>query len=143
MGSVPVAVELLSDEHTLKLLHAASKEPMGLTDLCLVSGLTGAACYRRLAELRRVGLIEELVGGSKRYTSDMKRIELLFLDGSMTVRIEHEGGKKETWTLDALSGVELEDHTGRELRLPYLEGTDLGVIDLSPSGIGSFGKVRY
>ncbi len=131
MGIVPVAVELLSDEHMLRLLHAASEGPLELTDLCMESGLSGAACYRRLMELKSAGLVHEIAGERRRYTSDLRRIELLFIDGVITARIEYRTGKDETWTMDALSGMEIEDFSGKDLRQPYISGTDLGIFDLS------------
>jgi hypothetical protein len=143
MGTVPVTIELMSDEHTLRLLHATSKGPLELADLCIECGLSGAACYRRLMDLERLGLVSQVPGERTGYVSDLKRIELLFTDGRVTARIERRSGGDETWTMDALSGFEIEDNTGRELRQSYLAGTDLGILEISRPPDSIHSKLRY
>jgi len=109
MSTDLMAVDVLSDECMLKILHLSSESPMSLSDLSTTCGITGAACFRRLNDLKRMGLLKELKiskGSQDRvYTSNVKKIEIQFRDGLLYGEVEWKKGTKEMDCLDPLSGM--------------------------------------
>jgi winged helix-turn-helix DNA-binding protein len=108
MSTDLMAVDVLSDEHMLKILHLSSESPMTLSDLSTTCGITGAACFRRLNDLKSMGLLKELkISKSSQdriYTSNVKKIEIQFRDGLLFCEVEWRVGRKEKDCLDPLSG---------------------------------------
>ena len=113
MPEEAVAIDILSDESMLKILHLASITPMSLVDLSDACEITGAACFRRLSDLKRMGLVEEVSKDedpeamTHLYRSDVKRIELQFRDGHIYTVIEGGEGGIRTNCVDPLSGISL------------------------------------
>ncbi|MGA1819953.1 MAG: winged helix-turn-helix domain-containing protein [Thermoplasmatota archaeon] len=113
MSAEATALDVLSDESMLRILHLSSGTPMSLADLSIACGITGAACYRRISDLKRLGLLHEVDEEKCRedaphlYRSEVRKIELQFRDGHIYTVIEGGGGKLENTCLDPISGVSL------------------------------------
>ena len=113
MSAEATAIDVMSDESMLRILHLSSEAPMSLVDLSTACGITGAACYRRISDLMRIGLLHEVEEDGDRedcphlYRSEVKRIELQFRDGHIYTVIEGGEGKLRNTCLDPISGVSL------------------------------------
>ena len=109
MSTDLMAVDVLSDELMLKILHIASGSEISLADLCISCEITGAACLRRVQDLVRMGFLREIShpsdDGYSRYTSNVNRIEVRFNDGLMYCKVERKGGKEERDCLDPITGL--------------------------------------
>ena len=91
-------IELLTDEYAKQILAGCYQESMSAQHISWKYSIPIAATYRRLKELERVGLIEEVdeVGGSNeaaKYKTTLERAELVFEDGKFFVKMKL-GGKK-------------------------------------------------
>ena len=126
MSTDLMAVDVLSDEHMLKILHLTSESPISLVDLSTSCGITGAACFRRVSDLKRMGLLKEKsvpAGSPERiYTSNVKKIEIQFRDGLLYGEVEWKKGTKEIDCFDPLSGIHQQSNiiaSGKRERLVY------------------------
>jgi hypothetical protein len=110
MSTDLMAVDVLSDEYMLKILHLTSEEPLSVADLCTMCDINGAACFRRIMDLKRMGLLDEIssdTGPDEEevlFSSNIKRIEVQFKDGLIFCKIEGSEGSEELDCLDPLSG---------------------------------------
>jgi hypothetical protein len=109
MSTDLMAVDVLSDEHMMKILHLTSEEPMSIADLCNTCGINGAACFRRVADLKRMGLLKEEDTGDEevKFSSDVKKIEVQFRDGLIFCKVEGMKGSEDLDCMDPLSGNHL------------------------------------
>ena len=89
---------VLTDEYAERILVATSYSLMSTQELSQVYDIPIAACYRRIHELEKLGLIKcekEITGEKgkpiKLYGSMLKRACLLFNKGSFKVRFEIPG----------------------------------------------------
>lgn len=110
MSTDLMAVDVLSDEHMMKILHLTSEEPMTIADLCTLCEINGAACFRRVNDLKRMGLLDEISSRMNPddeevlFSSRVKRIEVQFRDGLILCKVERNGGVEEIDCMDPLSG---------------------------------------
>ena len=109
MNGIPIAMELLSDERTLRMLHAARVSPLTIGEIGSLCGMSGAACYRRVAQLMESGLMreEEMHGplGETLFRSLVRRIDLLLHDGLIITSIELTDSTRQVEIFDPLKGV--------------------------------------
>ena len=91
-------VELLTDEYAKHILVGCYQESMSAQHISWKYNIPIAATYRRLKELERVGLIEEVdevtrSNEAAKYKTALERAELVFEDGKFFVKMKL-GGKK-------------------------------------------------
>jgi len=131
MSAEATAIDVLGDENMLRILHLSSETPMSLVDLSTACGITGAACYKRISDLKRLGLLHEvdenrtLEDTPQLYRSEVKKIELQFRDGHIYTMIEGGEGKLRNTCIDPISGISL-PWNGVD------ESHDMGLPMLSP-----------
>jgi len=135
MSSDLMAVDVLSDEHMMKILHLTSEEPMSIADLCTSCGLKGAACFRRVSDLKRMGLLNEMTIGHDQeeetvlFTSRVKKIEVQFRDGLIFCKVENNEGNEDLDCIDPISGNHRSwNDDGGHLPSPSPDGNDEGPL---------------
>ena len=107
----PLAVtKLLSDEHTVKILTATFRIPRSANYLSIKFNIPIAACYRRIRDLEKMGLLliteKILTPRGKRvslYQSTLKSAYLTFENGKLKALLELTNGsmgeQEETWNI--------------------------------------------
>lgn len=106
-------MDVLSDESMMRIIFLSSAEPISLVDLSTACGITGAACYRRISDLKKMELLEEVeepeasAVDDHLYRSTVKRIELNFREGHIYSSIERLEGDVRRGCIDPLSGMSL------------------------------------
>jgi DNA-binding Lrp family transcriptional regulator len=107
----PLAVtKLLSDEHTVKILTATFRIPRSANYLSIKFNIPIAACYRRIRDLEKMGLLliteKILTPRGKRvslYQSTLKSAYLTFENGKLKALLELTNGtigeEEETWNV--------------------------------------------
>ncbi len=107
----PLAVtKLLSDEYSVKILTATFRMPRSANFLSVKFNIPIAACYRRIRELEKMGLIQTtekiLTPRGKRvslYRSNLKSAYLSFENGRLKAQLElsgdRGGGEEEIWNV--------------------------------------------
>ncbi len=108
----PLSVtKLLSDEYTVKILTSTFKMPRSANYLSVKFNIPIAACYRRIRELEKMGLLniteKILTPRGKRvslYRSNLKSAYLTFENGKLKALLELSGGsqigeEEEVWNV--------------------------------------------
>ncbi|MGA1822440.1 MAG: transcriptional regulator [Thermoplasmatota archaeon] len=107
----PLAItKLLSDEYTVKILTATFSMPRSANYLSVKFDIPIAACYRRIRELEKMGLLaiteKVLTPRGKRvslYQSNLKSAYLTFENGRLKALLELSGNargeREEVWNI--------------------------------------------
>jgi len=91
-------VELLTDEYAKQILAGCYQEPMSAQHISWKYNIPIAATYRRLKQLKKTGLIEEVEedepgGGGKgneaaKYKTALEKAKLIFENGNFSVKMK-------------------------------------------------------
>jgi predicted transcriptional regulator len=93
------ASQLITDKYTVKILVGTTKKPKSAIELSEKFGIPIAACYRKIRELEKVGLLRcverRLTRKGKRvsmYISQLKTAYLFFENGKLRMRFHLTNG---------------------------------------------------
>lgn len=93
------ASSLITDKYSVRILIGTSKKPKSAIELSEKFGIPIAACYRKIKELEKAGLIRcverRLTRKGKRvsmYLSQLKTAYLFFENGKMRMRFHLTNG---------------------------------------------------
>lgn len=92
-------LQVLSDEHSRRILIATHQKSRTAMEIAEVHGIPIAACYRRIKVLEDMAFIQKdeqiLTQKGKRrwtYISNIHKIELYYKDGQVAARCELRNG---------------------------------------------------
>lgn len=92
--TVSKKVELLTDEYAKQILAGCYQNPLSAQHISWKYNIPIAATYRRLKELKKAGLVEEVDvesgGGNEaaKYKTALEKAELIFEDGNFSVEMK-------------------------------------------------------
>jgi len=90
-------VQLLTDSYAKSILVGCYQKPMSAQEISWEYNIPIAATYRRLKDLKKAGLIEEVVeetpnetskNSSSRYRTSLEKAVLTFEDGSFNIKLK-------------------------------------------------------
>ena len=93
------ASQLITDKYTVKILVGTTKKPKSAIELSEKFGIPIAACYRKIRDMEKVGLLRcverRLTRKGKRvsmYISQLKTAYLFFENGNLRMRFHLTNG---------------------------------------------------
>ncbi len=103
--------QLLMDDYCLKIISGTSRRSMSIKDIAFTYFIPFATCYKKVAQLEAVGLLEEEgkvldKGGKKHavYISSLENLEVSYRSNTVEFQIEMKGMEPRTLTVDLTTG---------------------------------------
>jgi hypothetical protein len=123
--------QLLTDQYAVKILVATVRAPRCAQDIAKQNGIPIAACYRRIKDLERFGLVKctekRLSQQGKRvcyYVSMVKTAHVFYEEGKLKVKLEMKDASLKTRN-DDWHEVELDKERGPSNEDPENDEKDI------------------
>lgn len=92
-----VAFDVLADEHTQRILAAASRKPVSAQELADDCGVSPPTVYRRIDELTAIGFLDTEMQPTedgnhyRTFETNVERIRIVIAEGSIHTDVKHGG----------------------------------------------------
>ena len=103
--------QLLMDDYCLKIISGTSHRSMSIKEIAFTYFIPFATCYKKVAQLEAVGLLEEEgkfldKGGKKHavYISNLENLEVSYRSNTVEFQIEMKEKEPRTLTVDLTTG---------------------------------------
>ena len=100
--------QLLMDDYCLKIISGTSHRSMSIKEIAFTYFIPFATCYKKVAQLEAVGLLEEegkvLDKGGKKHAVYISNLEVSYRSNTVEFQIEMKEKEPRTLTVDLTTG---------------------------------------